>query len=234
MFLLLTATGSASEPIPNQAPSSDLDSQISQVIQRYFSAVERQREAMLGAEMELNLKGRLVKMEESGFMKVMRKISAVGEISFKVIDPFDGDNTVKKQLFERFLKEEQETRAFGALAVTEDGYLFRLKYMRKHNGKQTYVFDITPRRNDEGMVRGEVEIDGETGMPLRESIEPARNPDFRLSGFNVLREYEIKNGISVIKRMVTQADVKLFGRAELEVEYHDASAPEEATLNAGF
>lgn len=218
----------------------DLNLELQSVIDRYVAAVQQQREAMLGAEMEVDIDGRFPKLEESGTMRVLRTISKVGEITFKVLGEFKGDDRVRKELIVRYLTEEQEKKGFGALPITPRDYDFQIKailtdHANTPDAHRIYVFDVIPWRNAEGVFRGELWLDGETAMPLRESGELVRNPHMIISKFRFVRDYELKNGFAVIKRMEGRVDVRFYGSAELDINFSNVTWPtEQARLDSGL
>lgn len=239
-MVLTAALGAADLPAPVLEPSQQ--SEVQGVISRYLEAVPRQKEAMLGAEMEVEIGGRFPKFEESGSLKVLRTISKVGQITFKAISDFSGADRVKKELITRYLSEEQEKQGYGALDILPIDYDFRIKaIVTRHantpEAERTYVFDVVPRRNAEGLFKGELWLDGETGMPLRESGELVRNPHVVITRFAFVRDYELRDGVSVIKRMEGRVNVRFYGRAELDIDFGDVHWPdrpvEQALANSG-
>jgi len=68
----------------------------------------------------------------------------------------------------------------------------------------------------------DIEIDGETGMPLRETGKLVKSPHWILSNVRFSREYELRNGIAVVKDFDTQANVRLgIGHAHVVAHYSE-------------
>lgn len=228
LLVLFLATALLASPITTAFPP-DLSPELHAVVQRYVSATAKQREAMLGVQMEMDIDGRFTKLHEEGRMRVMRTISKLGELSMKVLE-FAGDNRIKTELIARYLDEEQKAKAYGAMTISPVEYEFEIKAILKHGGQTTYVFDVTPHKNSSGAFRGELWVDGTTGMPLREAGQMVKSPHLLLANLRFSRDYEIQDGIAVVKHFQSSTDVRLLGvgRAELDVTFGNVSqAPAE-------
>ncbi len=230
LLVLFLASALIASPVASKFPP-DLTPELNDVVQRYVSATEKQRKAMLGVQMEMEIDGRFTKLNEQGRMRVMRTISKLGELSMKMVE-FVGDNRIKTELIARYLDEEQKAKAYGAITIAPADYEFEIKAILKHGGQSTYVFDVTPRKNDPGRFRGELWVDGETGMPLREAGQMVKSPHLLLANLRFARDYELHDGIAVVKHFQSSTDVRLLGvgRAELDVTFSNLSqAPAEKT-----
>jgi hypothetical protein len=216
------------KPVTSAFPP-DLSPELSSVVQRYVSATEKQRQAMLGVQMEMDIDGRFTKLREQGRMRVLRTISKLGELGIRVLE-FTGDNRIKTELIARYLDEEQKAKAYGAMTIAPADYDFEIKAILKRGGQMTYVFDVSPRRNDSGRFRGELWVDGATGMPLKESGQMVKSPSLFLANLRFTRDYELRDGIAFVKHFKSSTDVRLLGvgRAELDVTFGNVSqAPAE-------
>jgi hypothetical protein len=101
--------------------------------------------------------------------------------------------------------------------------------------KTVYVFNVEPHHNGPGLFRGEVWLDGATGMPLREAGQLVESPHFMLKKVRFARDYELVDGVSVLKHFESSAEVRLFGPAELDIEFSNFTrTPPEQTIAAGF
>jgi hypothetical protein len=229
LLVLFLASALLASPVTTAFPP-ELSPELTAVVQRYVSATSRQREAMLGAQMEMEIDGRFTKLNEEGRMRVMRTISKLGELSMKVLE-FAGDNRIKTELIARYLDEEQKAKAYGAMTIDPAEYQYEIKAILKRMGQTTYVFDVTPRRSAAGQFRGELWVDGATGMPLREAGQMVKSPHLLLKNLRFTREYELRDGISIVTHFQSSTDVRLLGvgRAELDVTFTNVSrAPAES------
>jgi hypothetical protein len=225
ILALLLASALVATPVPLPPFPPELSSELSAVVERYVSASQAQREAMFGAQMDIKIEGRLTELREKGEMNVVGSMSKQGELSHEMLN-FEGDKRIKTDVIARFLELEEKTKTYGgALKVGPQDYEFRIKAILKQDLKTTYVFEVSPRKNGVDKFRGEVWIDGATGMPLREAGRFVKSPSLWLTNLRFVRDYELHNGISVVKRFQSSTDVRILGvgRAELDVNFSNFS-----------
>jgi hypothetical protein len=212
-------------PVSTTSFPPELSSELNSVVERYVAAAQTQRNAMLGAQMEMKIDGRFTKLRESGQMRVMRTISRLGEMGIDILDAFKGDNRVKTELIARYLEAEEKTKAYGAMLIGPKDYEFKIKAIIKRGDQTTYVFEVDPRRGGTDKFRGELWVDGATGMPLREAGHLVKSPSIWLTNLRFARDYELHDGISVVKHFQSSTDVRLLGvgSAELDVNFSNFS-----------
>ncbi len=194
------------------------------VLNRYNGARQTQQEMMKGAQMEVEIEGRLPKLEKQGRLRVLRSISKLGQITFKTLDAFTGDNAVKQELITRYLSAEADSRGeTGSMAISPDNYKFKLKATLTQAGTSAAIFEVTPKKKRVGLFRGELWIDIATAMPIREAGRWVKSPSVLIKKIDFVQEYELKDGVSIPKRLETKMDVRVFGRAELSLAFSNFS-----------
>jgi hypothetical protein len=189
------------------------------VISRYVAAQQVQQEALRGARMEVDIDAQLPRLEKKGTLKVLRMISRFGKISFNQIGQFIGDPVVKKEVIGKYLELEQNEREKGTIAITPENYKFQINAIITEDGKQTYIFALTPKRRAVGLFKGELWLDGTTGMPLKETGQMVKSGSAWLKSIRFVRDYEMRDGISILKHLQSTVDVRLIGKAELSANY---------------
>lgn len=223
-FLLASAVlTAAAADIPNYATPENL----SNVIKRYLDAQQVQQEAMRGARMEVEIDARLPSLEKRGTLKVLRMITKIGQITFQPIGQFIGDPVVKKEVIGKYLELEQDERQKGSIGITPANYKFQINAIITEEQKQTYIFLLTPKRKAVGLFKGELWLDGATGMPLRESGQMVKSGSAWLKSIRFVRDYELRNGISVLKHLQSTVDVRVVGKAELTADYSNPTWQED-------
>ncbi len=201
-------------------PGDDTDTQ--QILNRYLSARQTQRNALRGAEMQVSIVAKLPRLEKQGTLKALRRISKLGKITYKALG-FSGDSTIKDEVISRYLAAEVQS---PETAITPVNYKFKYKGQWQREGMMVHVFQITPRKKRVGMFKGELWLDAATAMPVRESGRLVKTPSVFLKKVEFVNEYEIQNGIAIPKRFESKADVRIFGRAELNVDFSNFSRAE--------
>ena len=228
---VLTVAVHAADVSPNYATPDNL----SNVIQRYLAAQHTQQEAMRGARMEVDIDAQLPSLEKKGKLKVLRMITKIGQITFQPIGQFIGDPVVKKEVIGKYLELEQDERQKGSIGITPANYKFQINAIITEEQHQTYIFKLTPKRKAVGLFKGELWLDGATGMPLKETGQMVKSGSAWLKSIRFVRDYEMRNGISILKHLQSTVDVRVVGKAELNASYSNPTwqEDEQAANGAG-
>jgi hypothetical protein len=154
-------------------------------------------------------------------MTALRRVSALGRITYEKLR-FEGDGTVKKQIINRYLSAEAEAQADPSLAVplTPENYNFKYKGKAQLDGRDTHVFEVSPKRKRQGVFRGQLWVDAATFLRVQEAGYLVKSPSFMLKKVAFVRTYQIHNGISVPRQEQSFVDTRLgIGRAELTIDF---------------
>ena len=203
----------------------DLDDADLEIVQKYLDRSRTQAQALRGVEMQVDIDARLVKLEKQGKLRALRKISKLGQITYKALG-FSGDNTVKQEVITRYLNAESEAREKGSMAITPDNYKFRLKATITREESKVFIFQLTPRKKVVGLFKGELWIDNATGLPVRESGQLVKTPSVFLKKVEFVRDYVIENGLAIPKHIESKVDTRLVGRAELSIDFSNFTRSE--------
>jgi len=201
-----------------------------EVLNRYHVAQQRQQASLRDTSMDVTIEASLPRLKKAGKLQAQRQIASSGEITYED-SRTEGDKTVIKDVIARYLSAETEaSRGLvdmqgnpQSIAITSDNYRFRLKATLNDGAGDVYIFDLTPRKKRLGLFKGELWVDGATGMPVREAGRLVRNPSVFLSRVEFVIEYEIRDGLAVPIRAESSIDTRLVGRAELEIHYSNPS-----------
>lgn len=197
------------------------------ILARYTGATELQAKTLRGAQMEVDIDARLVKLQKQGRMRALRAISQLGQITYRALG-FSGDNTVKQEVIARYLAAEAEGRADGSVTINSKNYKFKLKGQMDWYGRRVDIVQLTPRRKTVGLFKGELWVDSETGMPVREAGEFVKTPSVFLKKVAFVRDYELLDGVSIPKHIESTVDTRIVGRAELQINFSHVTLEPEA------
>jgi outer membrane lipoprotein-sorting protein len=189
------------------------------IVEKYLEATRTQKEAMRGVQMEVSLEARLPRLEKHGRLRALRTISKLGMITYKALG-FSGDSMIKNQVIARYLDGESQTRDIG---ITRANYKFKYKGQVQRDGRKVYVLQVTPRKKVVGLFRGELWLDAETSMPVREAGQFVKSPSMFLKKIEFVRDYQMQDGVAVPKHVESTANVRVLGRAELSIDYSNIS-----------
>lgn len=193
-----------------------------EIIDRYVTAKETQQSVLRGAQMEVDIDAKLPRLAKQGTLRALRRMSKFGKITYKALG-FSGDSTIKNEVITRYLSAESES---SGTAISPANYKFKYKGQIESNGLLVKVFQVTPRKKVVGMFRGELWLDAATAMPVREAGRLVKTPSVFLKKVDFVQEYEIRDGVAIPKRFQSTADVRVFGRAELNVNFSNFTRQE--------
>jgi hypothetical protein len=212
------------------------------VLNRFLGASSRN--VLRGVSMFAHFAGQLPKLNKSGELHAKRIVSMDGHVEY-IVDGLErsGDKTVQKDLIGRFMAAESETKEQdpAKIAITPENYKFKYKGLQEKMGREVHVYEVNPRKKRVGLFKGELWVDPETGLTVREAGRFVKSPSVFLKRVDFTRDYEIFDGYSIPKAMQTTIQTRFWGVAVLAVRYSDfqwsekqpaaaaASAPVEGT-----
>ncbi|MGH9731247.1 MAG: hypothetical protein ACRD4A_06055, partial [Candidatus Acidiferrales bacterium] len=168
------------------------------VLEKYLAASRIEQGALRGVQMEVSLDAKLPRLAKHGKLHALYRISKMGKITYRALG-FTGDNAVKNEVIARYMDAECKAHGDQSLAITPANYKFKFKGAEYRDSRDVYVFDLKPRRKISGLFRGELWLDPETGLPVRESGKFVKTPSIFLKTIVFVRDYEIRNGLAVTK-----------------------------------
>ena len=161
----------------------------------------------------------LPKLAKTGRLRALRRLLPFGRPEYQVIES-DGDKTVKREVINRYLSEEVRAAAIppASVAITPVNYRFRYKGSVEAGGCTLYVFSITPRKKRQGLIKGELWLDGETGAAVRQSGYLVKRPSIFVKRVELTRATELSHGVADARITHVTVETRLVGRAELTIE----------------
>lgn len=194
------------------------------VLDHYTTATRQQERSLEGASMDVDIDASLPKLKKHGKLHALRHILPLGLIKYEKAH-FEGDNVVNKEVITRYLTAEVEAQKdpSPAYAVTPVNYKFKAKGMVQLDGRDTYLYQVTPKQKRDRLFKGEIWIDARTFLKVQESGYLVKNPSIWLKRVAFIRKYEIRDGVSVPKQTQSVADTRLVGKAEMTIEFTNVS-----------
>jgi hypothetical protein len=227
LFVLPVALGvSFGASLHDSTEESDLP-----IINKYVDATHTQQLALRGARMEVDIDAKLVKLKKQGRLRALRTISRLGVITYNALG-FSGDNSVKREVITRYLAAESEGRENGTIAITPVNYKFKYRGSAELEGRHVAVLQLTPRKKAVGLFKGELWIDSETGMPVREAGQFVKSPSVFLKKIAFVRDYELENGVAIPKHIESTVDTRIVGRAELDINFSNFTPAEAGAIDS--
>jgi hypothetical protein len=196
------------------------------ILDNYTAAIGAPGRSLRGASMEVDVQATLPRLKKAGRLHALRRISDIGRITYEALR-FEGDGTIKNNVIARYLTAETQAAEKNdeskSLAITPANYKFKYKGERELNGRRAHLFELSPRKKRVGLFKGELWVDAETFLPLRESGRFVKNPSIFLKRVEFVRDYEIRNGMAVPRAIQSTVDTRLVGKAELLIHFSNLS-----------
>jgi hypothetical protein len=202
------------------------------VVETYAALSSGQNARLRGASMEVEVEASLPKLKKHGRLRALRHTSRLGLVTYEVLH-FEGDTTIKNDVIARYLAADVEAQAHDdfSLDVTPANYKFKYQGVANEAGRQVYAFRLTPRHKRLGLFRGELWLDANSCLPVREAGRLVKNPSIFVRRIEFVREYDIQDGVAIPRQLESTVDTRLVGKAELTVRFHDVSLAERSTLS---
>jgi hypothetical protein len=200
----------------------------SALIEKYVTATKAND--LSGLKMDAEVEASLPKLKKFGTLSALRTITKVGKITWDKLR-FSGDNTIKKEVIARYIQTEQESREDTTkFAINNENYKFKYKGLESKNAARVHVFQLTPRKKAVGLFKGELWIDPETNLPVREAGEMVKSPSIFLKKVQFVREYEIVEGRSIPKHVESKINTRVWGAAEVSINYRNFSKADDVSF----
>jgi hypothetical protein len=153
-------------------------------------------------------------MKTQGRLRAIRRL-LLGKPDYQVLE-FEGDKTVRQQVILRYLSAQMQAALIPAssVAITPANYSFNYKGPVEIAGALAYSFSINPRKKREGLIKGELWLDGETGAVVRQSGYLVKNPSIFVKRVTLTRETGIHDGLADERITHLSVNTRLVGRAE--------------------
>jgi hypothetical protein len=233
------AASDASVTEPSGAPTGPSAAPWAEVLNRYQAGNQEQQVRLRDTSMEVEIEARLPRLKKEGSLHALRQISRLGQITYDAVQS-SGDKMVNKDVIARYMAAEAEASKGivdsrgrpQSIGLTPDNYKFKQKAVLTANGRRIYIFQVTPRKSRLGLFKGEIWVDSDTGMPVREAGRFVKSPSVFLSKVDFVREYEMIDGLAVPAKVETRVETRLVGLAELSIRYNNYSFSQ--TAQAGI
>ncbi|MBI5084282.1 MAG: hypothetical protein HZB13_06765 [Acidobacteria bacterium] len=185
-----------------------------------------------GVTMVAHFAGRIPKLQKTATVDASRHISREGAVEYTVTER-NGDSTVQKELIFRFMGRESESagKDNSKAAVNEANYKFKYKGKREKDDRMAYVFEISPKKKREGLFKGEIWVDEESCLTVREAGRFVKSPSVFLKKVEFTREYTIRDGVAVPKMMQVNSETRFWGVAELNIQYGELTFEDPRSIN---
>jgi hypothetical protein len=217
---ILLVMGLASTALAGAPPASTMMSVAppgaSLALERYLASAGNNAPWSEPNTVLLEIDASLPRLAERGNLRAIRHWPERQTPDYQVIR-IEGDATVKQRVIAGYLTAEKEAAAMPAssVAVTLTNYKFR--YLASSGGTPVYAFQITPRHKRTGLIKGELWIDGATGLAVHEAGYLVKRPSIFIRRLKITRDVSLRDAVPYLRTTHLAIDVRFAGRAELTI-----------------
>jgi hypothetical protein len=168
-------------------------------------------------------------LEYSGFpsaygaqMNVNASYRAPGTKKLTIVSE-SGSKLILNHVLHRLIESEEQSAGDdanrNAVAVTPDNYQFSLRGCDTVAGRDLYVMDVRPLRDNRFLYRGTIWVDAQDFAVVRIDGEPAQNPSFWTKRSKIHHQYRKIGDFYVPAFNETVSETRLGGHAVLTIRY---------------
>jgi hypothetical protein len=146
-----------------------------------------------------------------------------GAKTFEVVAE-SGSGFVCSHIIRRMIDAEREASEKGEHEQTRiipKNYDFRLLGTDETEGRPSYVLEISPKTENQFMIRGRIWVDAVDFAITRLEGGPAKNPSFWIRSVHVVHRYDRIGNFWLPVTNKSRAEARIFGVNDVGIEYFD-------------
>ena len=151
--------------------------------------------------MDVDIEAKIPRLKKEASAHGIRQITRLGQITYQAVRSV-GDKMVVKDVIARYLTAETRPARASmdskgktqSIAITPRTTNSSTKQCITVDGRKIHTFQVTPKKKRVGLFKGEIWVDAETDLPVREIGRFVKNPSVFLKKVDFVREYEIRAG----------------------------------------
>ena len=194
---------------------------------RYIASVQERNpfteSGPVAVEIEASLPGLY---KETRFLAI-RETGESERSEYRVLN-IEGDAIVAQEVIARYLRmqEQLEGLPLSSVEITPANYKFHYKGEVGTGSALAYVYQITPRKKQDGLIRGELWIDSGSGAAILQAGRFVKMPSHLFGRIDIVRDTQLLEGNHWIRTTHVTIQTRA-GRGELTITEVPLSAPEQ-------
>jgi hypothetical protein len=158
----------------------------------------------------------LPELAKRGHLRAIRAWTGHRTPDYQAIH-IEGDAMVKQQIIARYLDAEKRAVEIPASSVAIAPSNYKFRYIATSGGTPVHAFQITPRKKRSGLIKGELWIDGATGIAVHEAGFLVKRPSIFIRRLKITRDVSLRDGTPYLRTTHLDIDTLLVGRAEMTI-----------------
>jgi hypothetical protein len=185
---------------------------------RYVTTVQAGDPFTESGPVAVFIEASLPQLYKSAELLAIRQANESERSEYRVVS-FEGDGTVAEEVIDRYvgLYQVLQQLPMSSVAVTPANYKFRFRGDVKTGGRTAYMYDISPKKNRVGLVKGQIWIDADTGAEVFLTGRLTVPHSIRGGVINVVRETTLPDHSGLTRTTHLVFAIPQLGRGELAV-----------------
>jgi hypothetical protein len=186
---------------------------------RYLAFLDRRDVFTESGPVSVEISASLSGQDAHAFFAAIRETGASERIEYHLLR-LEGDSALTQGVVAPYLSAQAQVEELplSSVLISPTNYKFRYIGLRYCFGTVTYVFKVSPRKSGVGLIKGQLWIDPETGVPIRQTGHFVKRPANSLGRIDTTRDVNLRGGVPY--QRITHAVVhsaRPIGRAESTV-----------------
>jgi len=210
----LVATDSAVVPVPSL--------QVQEALQLYQKRAQRQLVAMAAYSDEVTVVAEAPAASETAEVTVRETFDPPRSLSYSCAH-FSGGGFINKNVIAHVLERNVDyvRRGIGSkAAILESNYKFSGKGTEEFAGQPVYRFAVKPRHKAQGLFRGDVLLDTQTGHLLRAEGRLSKSPSWWIKRIEFVQDYADVGEFTMPVKTFAVAQARMIGRVVVTIRHN--------------
>ena len=198
---------------------------------RYIASIHRRDPFTESGPVSVMIEASLPGVHRESRLLAIRQITESERTEYRVIQS-EGDAIVTQEVIEPYLAEQKaiEDLPLSSVIVTPTNYRFRFMGAAGIAGPSAYVFRIVPKKKREGLMRGEVWLDSETGLVIVQAGHFVRTASTEIRRIRMVRDTKLQDGSPYSRISRVAVETRHSGRGYLTITEFPAAAVNRVAL----
>jgi hypothetical protein len=216
-LLLALTTASALAESPSLAKAKSRTA-ASLAFARYVTSIDDRDPFMQAGPVGVTIEGSLPGLYKQSGVVAIRLPGESGRPEHHVLQ-MQGDAIVMQEVIVPYLKAvaQVDDLALASVAVTPMNYKFRYVGEIGNGDMQTYIFAITPKTKQHGLLEGRLWIDALSGAAVLQTGHSVKPPSADIRRIEVVRETQFVGGVPCARITHVVVETERVGRGELTI-----------------
>ena len=192
---------------------------------RYIASVHRRDPFTESGPVAVVIEASLPGLRKESRLLAIRETGESERTEYKVLES-EGDATVTQEVIAPYLAEQKEIedQPLSSVIITPTNYKFRFLGEAGTAGAPAYVFRIVPKNKREGLMRGELWLDAETGLPVMQAGYFVKTASADIRRVEMVRDTKLQDGSPCSRITRVAVETRRSGRGYLTITEFPAAA----------